>query len=90
MVISEAGYAVDPDRLLVVSYDDHGTPREVVAVACRYVPATDRTGARRIAVEVLHDPSVPNPAGAYFCPPARMTRLLLPPPQVRSVRPYRV
>lgn len=88
--VNTEGYTVDPDRLVVVAYDDRGgTSREVVALTCRYVAATDATGARRIAIEVLHDPSAPAPTNAYFCPLGRVRRELLSPARIRAVRPYR-
>lgn len=90
MIVEDLSFDIDPDRLLVVSFVDRdGTPRDVLAITCRYVTATDSTGASRIAVEVLHDPSTPAPVAAYRCPPGRVRRLLIPPARVHAVRPYR-
>ncbi len=81
---------IDPQRLLIVTYQDAQTPllREVAAVTCRYVPAIDADGHRAVAVELVYDPLEPRPSSPYFRPPQELQQLLLDPRAIRRIRPY--
>jgi hypothetical protein len=79
---------VDPERLVVVRYDDPAAgPAEVLAIACRYAPVVQE-GGRRIAIEVLWDPAEQAPHAPYYCPRERLARRLVEPARVLAVRPY--
>ncbi len=80
---------VDPEQMLSISYDDDGAERTTTAVTCRFVPAVGPSGQKQIALEILWDPGVQHPSQIYYCPEARMHRMLLPPGRVRRIRPYR-
>jgi hypothetical protein len=80
---------VDPDRLMVVTILDAGRALDLVAVSCRYLPATDAKGRRAIALEITHDPARPSPTTAYLLPAELLHRRLIDPRALQRVRPYR-
>jgi hypothetical protein len=83
--------AVHPEAMLRVTLSYPSGDRIVNAISCRYVPATvtaQQQARRVVAIEVLHDPSNPNPAQAYFCNPGTLERIVLPSQALREVRPY--
>jgi hypothetical protein len=87
MIVGEI--LIDPRRLVRVKFKDAlGQPRDVVAVTCAYVPARASDGTMRVAIEIVFDPSVPHPSGAYYVPSARLERQLVAPAKLERVKPY--
>jgi len=79
---------VDPAKLLVVGLEsDDGLLHEFVTTICRFVVLRPQ-GQPKVAVEILYDPDVQQPAAVYYCDRARMVRRLAAPHRVRHVRPY--
>lgn len=85
--------AVDPDRLLLVAWEENGAPIEIVALSCHYV-AAGPDAKRSIGIEVIFDPEIqpprPLPTEAYRCPTARLEQRLLPPKDVKKIAPIKV
>ena len=80
---------VDPQRLLVVrAMNDVGVAKEILAMACSYIPMTNRAGVRRVAILVVTDPAEPQPLAPYYCPRQRFVRRLIAPARVQQIRPY--
>jgi len=82
---------VDPSAMLRVTLMYPSGPKIVNAISCRYIPATVQGGQqvhKVVAVEVLHDPTNPNPAGPYFANPALLEKIVLPANALTDLRPY--
>ncbi|HET7501583.1 MAG TPA: hypothetical protein VFK02_11285 [Kofleriaceae bacterium] len=83
---------VDPQRLVRVRFLDptQRTEQLLVALTCSYVPVRSTDGTVRIAVELVADPAMQNPAVPYYCDPLRLQRSLIPPSSLRGITPYQV
>jgi hypothetical protein len=79
---------VDPQKMLEVTIEEPTGIKQVVAVTCAYVPATNAGGGASVALEVVWDPANTKPDASYLCPPERLSRVLLPPARVKRIRPY--
>ncbi len=80
---------IDPQQLLVVAFlDDDGSMRTLLAITCRYLPVMSSTGIPSVGIEVVSDPTHPNPVEPYYCTPQNLHRTLIAPVRVRSIRPY--
>jgi hypothetical protein len=54
---------VDPERLLRIRFLEPGSSEQIlVALTCVYVPARSSDGTSRVAVEIIVDPAMQNPA----------------------------
>jgi hypothetical protein len=83
--------AVDPENLVKVRYvDSQGTTVAVVALTCAYVPALGSGSRRQIAIEIVFDPMMQNPAVPYYCDPHQLRQVLVSPRALRGIGPYRV
>ena len=80
---------VDPERLLRVRFlDPARTEQNLVALTCGYVPVHGTDGRIRVAVEIVVDPMMQNPAVPYYCDPQRLQRYLVAPGDLRGIMPY--
>jgi hypothetical protein len=81
--------AVDPENLVTVKYvDSSGSEVRVVALTCSYVPVWSTAGRRQVAIELVFDPAMPNPAVPYYCEPQRLQQVLIPPKALRGISSY--
>jgi len=81
---------VDPQRLLRIRFLDPAQSAEqtMVALTCAYVPARGSDGKPRVAVEIVVDPAMQNPAVPYYCDPQRLQHHVIPPGHLRGIHPY--
>jgi hypothetical protein len=86
MLVIEEQFAINPDDLLVVSFQFKGRLRTRTAYSICYVPVELDDGTRVVAVEILFDPKRQQPVEPYVC--KRLEQILIGPRSLKRVQPY--
>jgi hypothetical protein len=85
----DAHILVDPQRLLRIRFlDPARAEQSLVALSCGYVPTRGQDGKARVAVEIVVDSAMQNPAVPYYCDPQRLQRFVIPPGHLQGIQPY--